>query len=68
MLKYVKAFVDRDLAIVVGLAYGFVRLSIPFFSLWDAAPDGAGTEFSRRYTRSSIIFTLLIAMSNFSEY
>jgi amino acid transporter len=27
MVEYVKAFVDRDLAIVVGLAYWFVRLS-----------------------------------------
>lgn len=68
MVEYVKAFVDRDLAIVVGLAYWFVRLSIPFFTLWDAAPDGAGTEFRCRYTWSSVFFTLLIAASNFSEY
>jgi amino acid permease len=68
MVEYVKAFVDRDLAIVVGLAYWFVRRFISFFTLWDAAPDGAGTEFSHRYTWSSIFFTLLIAASNFSKY
>lgn len=34
-VKYVKAFVDRDLAIVIRLAYWFVDSYIPFFgSLW----------------------------------
>ena len=30
MVEYVKAFVDRDLAIVVGLAYWFVQLPLNF--------------------------------------
>ena len=67
MVEYVKAFVDRDLAIVVGLAYWFVR-PLSFFTLWGVVSDGVGTELSHRYTWSSIFFTLLIAASNFSEY
>ena len=43
MVEYVKAFVDKDLAIVIGLAYWFVKLSLPFFAFCSAASGGTNT-------------------------
>lgn len=65
MVEYVKIFVDRDLAIVVGISYWLVDPS----SLPMVQPlDGARTKTLHRYTWSSIFATLLIAASDFSEY
>jgi amino acid transporter len=55
MVEYVKAFVDRDLAIVIGLAYWCVDSSIPSLSQ-PLVPQqltlGAGTP-GRRYSSPS---------------
>ena len=68
MVEYVKAFVDRDLAIVVGLAYWLVKLLLDFSTFRFPAFNGAITDCNPRYTWSTIFFTLLIAASDFSEY
>lgn len=59
MVEYVRVFVDRDLAIVVGLSYWYVSAT---------RCDLRVIDFQTRYTWSSVFATLLIAASDFSEY
>ena len=61
MVEYVRVFVDRDLAIVVGLSYSYV-------SATRCDLDGKLLTSKPGSTWSSVFATLLIAASDFSEY
>lgn len=63
MVEFVKVFVDRDLAIVVGISYWY-RFSCSRHSLVGIQTSDAWC----RYTWSSIFATLLIAAADFSEF